>query len=163
MEKRHSGEGMAERVLRISARAWHDGCRLAERAYPEEACGLLIGRWGSCQVEELVPVVNADSAAARSRFAVHPWEYRRIERAAERRGRLVLGCLHSHPDHPAIPSSADEHYAQGWPEWSWIIVSVGSKGADEVRSWRWSLEGGGFLEERLERSLPRSPETPGRR
>jgi proteasome lid subunit RPN8/RPN11 len=45
----------------------------------------------------------------------------------------VLGCYHSHPDHPAAPSAFD--IEQAWPWYSYIIVRVDQCRAAELTSW----------------------------
>ena len=45
----------------------------------------------------------------------------------------VLGFYHSHPDHPAIPSTYDLEHA--WPFYSYLIVSVEKGKAQAITSW----------------------------
>ena len=45
----------------------------------------------------------------------------------------MLGCYHSHPDHPAAPSAFDTE--QAWPWYSYIIVRVDRGRAAELTSW----------------------------
>ncbi len=45
----------------------------------------------------------------------------------------MLGCYHSHPDHPAVPSAFDTE--QAWPWYSYVIVRVDRGRAGELTSW----------------------------
>src|SRR6185295_15302719 len=109
----------------------------SESDYPYECCGLLLGafaRDGMKTVSEVFPISNArDEAAKRTRFLIRPEELLRGERHAHARNLDVLGFYHSHPDHPAVPSQYDLEHA--WPVYSYIVVSVQSGVAKDIRSW----------------------------
>ena len=110
-------------------------------AYPNECCGILIGRdqpqadgsvWRI--VERLEPMANVfDPQQQRRRFAVDPLALMKAEKSAAESGRLVLGFYHSHPDHPAQPSEFDRQHA--WPFYSYIIVSIASGRPVDLTSW----------------------------
>ena len=121
------------------------------REYPNECCGMLLGRANgdSKEVSEVVPLQNLrhDSARAqellplgdpsreseKNRFLIDPLEQLRVEREARDRGLDVLGYYHSHPDHPARPSNYDREHA--WPWYSYVILSVEHGKAAEMTSW----------------------------
>jgi len=111
--------------------------RHGEAEYPHECCGLLIGRFdesGRKVVTEIYPVSNAREEQARhNRSLILPEELMRGERHARELKLDVVGNYHSHPDHPAIPSSFDLEHA--WPTWSYVIVSVQQSKAVDLRSW----------------------------
>ncbi|HEX8473945.1 MAG TPA: M67 family metallopeptidase [Pyrinomonadaceae bacterium] len=127
--------------------------RQGEAEYPQECCGLLIGRMaedGGKTVWETYPVSNAREEAARhNRSLITPQEYLRGERHARAKGLDVVGNYHSHPDHPAVPSQFDLEHA--WPTWSYIIVSVREGSAVELRSWEMEPDRSRFNEEELVR------------
>jgi proteasome lid subunit RPN8/RPN11 len=122
-----------------------------EREYPNECCGMLLGRadGASKEVSEVVPLRNLrhDSARAqellplespgreseKNRFLIDPQEQVRVEKDARGRGLDVLGYYHSHPDHPARPSNYDREHA--WPWYSYVIVSVEQGEAADTTSW----------------------------
>jgi proteasome lid subunit RPN8/RPN11 len=110
------------------------------QAYPNECCGIMIGRDmsdGACTrriVERLEPMANVfDAAQQRRRFAVDPLALMRAEKSAAAEGRLVIGFYHSHPDHPARPSEYDREHA--WPFYSYVIVSIAQGSAVDMTSW----------------------------
>ncbi|MGH7508328.1 MAG: Mov34/MPN/PAD-1 family protein [Gemmatimonadales bacterium] len=104
-----------------------------ERAYPAECCGLLVGRSGEAkEVLRLVPTMNRRTDNPH-RYLISPDDLRRTEAGLRSSGLEVLGCYHSHPDHPAAPSAFDTE--QAWPWYSYIIVQVNGGRAGELRSW----------------------------
>ena len=116
--------------------------------YPDETCGLLLGvRTGDAvEVRELVQARNLNRERARDRYELDPDDFLAADALARRQGIEIVGIWHSHPDHPARPSATDRDGA--WGGWSYVIVSVGAEGIQELRSWR--LNGDQFLEEGIE-------------
>ncbi len=122
-------------VLRLPSEARAAIVRHAAEAYPEECCGALIGRDGEPRsVVKVVAAGNARSEDRGRRYLIDPGAVLAVERGAEEDGLEVVGFYHSHPDHPARPSSFDRDHA--WPWYSYVIVPVTSSGADAPRAWR---------------------------
>ena len=120
-------------TLRLSAGLVDEIRRAGERAYPSECCGVLAGRSGTVkEVVRLVPVTNQRTDDPH-RYLIAPDDLRRIEAELRGSGLEVVGCYHSHPDHPAVPSAFDTD--QAWPWYSYIIVRVDGAGAAELASW----------------------------
>ena len=94
-------------TLRLSASLVEEIRREGERAYPAECCGVLAGHPGEVkEVLRLVPVTNRRTDDPH-RYLIAPDDLRRIEAELRASGLEVLGCYHSHPDHPAAPSAFD--------------------------------------------------------
>ena len=109
-----------------------------EDGYPDEVCGLMLGRDGKDgrTVSALVPVANSfEGEEQYHRYLITPADMFRAEREARRLGLDVLGVYHSHPNAPARPSEYDRDHA-AWTTWSYVIVSVSEGNASEVRAWR---------------------------
>ena len=120
-------------TLRLSASLVDEIRRAGERAYPAECCGVLAGYPGEVkEVLKLVPVTNRRTDDPH-RYLIAPDDLRRIEAELRASGLEVLGCYHSHPDHPAAPSAFDTD--QAWPWYSYIIVRVDRAAAAELTSW----------------------------
>jgi proteasome lid subunit RPN8/RPN11 len=103
-------------------------------AYPNECCGIMIGRdeGGRRIVERLEPVANEFEEGERyHRFLITPDVLMRAEKSAG--GKLVLGFYHSHPDHPARPSEYDREHA--WPFYSYVIVAITKREPTDLTSW----------------------------
>jgi proteasome lid subunit RPN8/RPN11 len=128
-----------------------------QTAYPNEACGILLGlvENGTRTVVDVMPTGNArEEADQRNRYLIPPESLLEGELLAEERGLEVIGYFHSHPDHPARPSEFDREHA--WPWYSYLIVSVlGGKPVAE-RSWRLREDQNGFDEETVIRSTCRN-------
>ena len=102
----------------------------AESAYPDECCGLLVGRRikRDIVVARAVPSPNLalDESGAprrRDRFEVDPEIRLRVMRECEGGEESIVGHYHSHPDHPPEPSAHDLAMALE-PELVWLIVGV---------------------------------------
>ena len=120
-------------TLRLSASLVDEIRREGEQAYPAECCGVLAGYPGEVkEVLKLVPVTNRRTDDPH-RYLIAPDDLRRIETELRSSGLEVLGCYHSHPDHPAAPSAFDTE--QAWPWYSYIIVRVDRARAAELTSW----------------------------
>lgn len=104
----------------IRAAAWDAIIGHARRAAPDECCGLLVG--ADATVTEAVPVPNLDPHP-RTRFRLDPREHIALNRRLRGTGRKVVGCYHSHPESPPVPSTSDVAEA-AYPEFLWVIVSL---------------------------------------
>ncbi|MHB8246343.1 MAG: M67 family metallopeptidase [Acidimicrobiales bacterium] len=89
--------------------------------YPEEGCGLLVGRPGTNVVVEVQPTRNV--AQSSQVYTVDPVGYLRIDRAAEEAGLCVIGVFHSHTHTDPWPSPTDISQAPD-PSWHYVIVSL---------------------------------------
>lgn len=120
---------------------------LVREGYPNETCGLLLGRKEGERVRVVGewPARNLCQDRARDRFELDPQDYLAAEAAASQAGVSLVGVWHSHPDHPAKPSPTDR--AMAWPDWSYLIVSVDALDVVDERSWR--LDGDQFCEEEV--------------
>ncbi|MEL7225056.1 MAG: M67 family metallopeptidase [Cyanobacteria bacterium J06576_12] len=133
----------------------------AERVYPEECCGLIVGNLDSLDDKPLKSVVEivsldnewtpdalpsqpartstplevstVDPPTKRRRYWIDPKDMLRVQREAREKGLNVIGIYHSHPDHVAEPSECDRTLA--WPVYSYVIVSVCEGKAVDVQNW----------------------------
>lgn len=124
-----------------------------EEEYPNECCGLLIGRFadaGTKTVTEIQPISNArETIAKHNRFLIRPEDLLRGERYAASRKLDVVGFYHSHPDHPAIPSQYDLEHA--WPVYSYIVLAVHAGQSHDLRSWELQPNRSAFAEEEIQK------------
>jgi proteasome lid subunit RPN8/RPN11 len=128
-----------------------------EAAYPEECCGVLIGRVTpagreiatepSATVERTVAADNERADSRHNRYVISPQSLLRAQREARASGLDVVGYYHSHPDHPARPSEFDREHA--WPGTSYVIVSVQKGKAVDCRSWRLRDDRSAVVEETI--------------
>lgn len=105
-----------------------------ESAYPEEACGGLLGRAGDGAVEVVAaePVDNT-GRDRRRRYLIGPRDVVALERRAAALDLQVVGYYHSHPDAPARPSAFDRSHA--WPWYVYLIVAVRDGRSHGFEAW----------------------------
>lgn len=128
---------MVNWIVRLKAEDLDAIRKYGELAYPHECCGLLLGRLqnGEKVLEELYPVANTwDENTRHNRFLISPVQLIKGEKHAREKKLEVLGFYHSHPEAKAEPSSFDLEHA--WPFYSYIIVAVKERRAQELNSWR---------------------------
>jgi proteasome lid subunit RPN8/RPN11 len=121
----------------------------SEKTYPEECCGLLLGKidsdrkivteiwetensWNNDFQEDFTQI-SPTHGSKKDRFAIAPETLLKAQKNSRDRGLKIVGIYHSHPDHPAIPSEFDRIIA--WPEYSYLIISLISGKVDQVYSW----------------------------
>lgn len=119
----------------------------AERAYPNECCGLMLGTvaHGSNLIHQTWAAENTwDATIAETladqphltqtrRYWIAPQTFLHVMKTARQQGLDILGIYHSHPDHPAVPSECDRRLA--WPHYSYLIFSVEQGQATTCHSW----------------------------
>lgn len=118
--------------------------------YPHECCGFLLGKQNDADKEVLatLPALNArEEAASHHRFLISPEDFLRGEKFARAQKMDVIGFYHSHPDAGAEPSEYDREHA--WPWYSYVIVSVLNKKAQDVTSWILDDDRSKFTQERI--------------
>ena len=127
-------------------RLWMDASLLAEiraaasAAYPEECCGLLIGRddpagWS---LTRWLPAANVHPLPRRN-FELDPAAHiallRQLRGAGPDGGERLLGHVHSHPDAIAAPSAQDRALAHD-PDMLWVIIAVDFGHPGPATAWK---------------------------
>lgn len=116
----------------------------AERHYPDEACGLLLGKvtnqdW---HIDEAREVPNLNTERSADRFILDPAAYQTADRELRGTDREIIGIYHSHPDCPAKPSPTD--LSNAWEGFAYIIVSTCEGHAVDTQCWALNGEGTRF-------------------
>ena len=137
-------------MLKLNHTALHKIKLHAMQMYPEECCGVLIGRddGQAKTICDVLEIKNAKEENRGRRFLITPEDYRWAEARAKEEGVEVMGFYHSHPDHPARPSQFDLDHAIPWC--SYVITSVEEKLPTMVKSWLLKDDRSDFEEEELE-------------
>jgi proteasome lid subunit RPN8/RPN11 len=115
----------------------------AQAAYPHEACGLILGRPDPPVALRLAVARNLAADRLADRYVLDPEAFLAADRTARAEELEVIGIWHSHPDHPARPSTTDLEGA--WEGYSYVIVTTTAGGPGDLASWR--LDGAGFARE----------------
>lgn len=120
----------------------------AERAYPLECCGLLIGLDGEeRRIVEARACQNTAPNKAQARYKINPLTILETERGLAGSEKVLLGIYHSHPDYPASPSKLD--FDGAWPWYSYLVLSVRNSRFEEVHAWRLAPDLSEFRREEL--------------
>src|SRR5262249_38654643 len=90
----------------------------AKNAYPQEACGLLVGRNAA---DRFIPVRNISAQA--HEYEMDPGQLIATLRGLRDTGEKLLSIFHSHPQGPAALSNTDIGRAY-YPEAAHLIVSL---------------------------------------
>ena len=98
----------------------------AKRAFPLEACGLLLGRTDA--IDHATVCANIHPTPL-THFEIDPASLIAAHRAARAGGPAIAGYWHSHPTGSAVPSPTDQAAASGDGK-VWAIVASG-----EVTFW----------------------------
>jgi proteasome lid subunit RPN8/RPN11 len=112
-------------MIRISKEDYEALRAHGEETYPNECCGVLLGKSeaGGNRVKLIVRAGNTRTDSAHNRYHIAPVELVRIQRQARGLGFDIVGFYHSHPDHPAQWSKTDFAEAH-WMGCSYIITAV---------------------------------------
>ncbi len=157
-----TGERMVA-VYPLEASQMAEIVRQAETGYPEEICGIVIGKPGvpdTYRVRQVRNIANQDRQRdatgferdARTAYRMDDREVLRVLREADDAGWDVVNFYHSHPDHDAYFSRMDRDRAlRGdreplWPGANYLVVSVRSGRAVDARYYIWDDARGDFVE-----------------
>ena len=104
----------------------------AEEIFPYEACGGLLGRLEGENkiIVKVYPAENRFGKIAWDSFEIEPKDMLEMDKIARKENLEIIGFYHSHPNHPAIPSSFDINAS--WPYYSYVILSVKGNSPENV-------------------------------
>lgn len=106
----------------------------ARETFPEECCGLLVGRRaadGALVAENTVRATNVAVERRQDRFELDPAVHLRVQRELRGSGLGVIGHYHSHPGGRAAPSDVDRANIHD-PHLAWLIVAIDAAGVAEI-------------------------------
>lgn len=109
----------------------------AAESWPEECCGLLLGKMerGRCVVEQVRPARNVHAGDRRRGYEIDANAVLESLRASRCQGWGLLGFYHSHPDGSTEPSSWDARDA--WLGKIYVIVGWPVGG---IGFWYWDAD-----------------------
>jgi proteasome lid subunit RPN8/RPN11 len=111
-------------MIEIGARPWQAMVLHAERTYPQECCGAMLGRIHQDRklVVDAVPLENAFAGERGQRYELRPEDLLEADKAARARGLDLIGIFHSHPDCNAYFSETDLKNSCPW--YSFVVLSI---------------------------------------
>ena len=110
----------------------------AQAVYPEECCGILLGRMepSGVFVGRVLPCENAAPAAdRRRRFTIEPQVVLDAIRSLGDGPEQLVGFYHSHPNRDAALSPTDMEFVRLWPETAWVVIPVLDGAPGTPRAW----------------------------
>jgi proteasome lid subunit RPN8/RPN11 len=121
-------------MIEIETSPWQAMVLHAERTYPNECCGAMLGRVSgdNKQVVAAVPIENSFSGEQNARYELRAEDLLEADRAARARGLDLIGIFHSHPDCDAYFSQTDLKHSCPW--YSFVVLSVYNGKFDHARS-----------------------------
>ena len=119
-------------MIRIERAAWDTMVSHAEKTYPKECCGVMLGLDGS--VQEAVPLPNVYTGPQEDFFVLDPKDLIRVDRHARENGLETLGVFHSHPNCDAYFSKRDLENSCSW--FSYVVLSIKNGRFDHAASYR---------------------------
>ncbi len=118
--------------------------------YPEECCGFLLGSMGpnGNDVQAAWRAVNRNKDRRNDRYVISADDFRSAEQTARKLGMDIVGMYHSHPDHPAQPSTTDLKAAT-FPGYTYVIVSIKHGQAAGLTAWTLAPDRSKFLPDEI--------------
>jgi len=107
-----------------------------QEAFPNEGCGLLLGRKseGRVEITEIVPSPNLAEDPAKA-FEIDPGLRLRTQLRAREQGLQIVGHFHSHPFGEPRPSDCDRAMAAQEPDLIWLIMGMRWGGPQGLAAW----------------------------
>ena len=111
-------------MIEIEKKAWDAMVLHAERTYPDECCGAMLGRTQGEKkiVIHAVPIDNAYQGEKGARYELRPEDLLSADKQARANGLDLIGIFHSHPNCDAYFSETDLKNSCPW--YSFVVLSV---------------------------------------
>ena len=137
----------------------------AEREFPNECCGFVIG---DVATEEVRPITNVQNLMhtkdpagfprdARTAFLMEPKEHLAVMNEIDRRKLALKIVYHSHPDHDAYFSATDRAQARSfdpefpdYPDTAYVVMSIHAGKFARAAAFVWNAAKRDFVEADLE-------------
>jgi proteasome lid subunit RPN8/RPN11 len=107
-------------MITIEKAAWDVMVAHAESTYPNECCGVMLGKGKT--VSEAKALDNVYVGAQEDRYEIRPEDLLAADRDARKRGLDIVGIFHSHPDCAAYFSKTDLENSCPW--YSFVVLSI---------------------------------------
>jgi len=154
-----------QRDLQISSYVLDMMIVRAEKEYPNEACGIVIGPKGIQKAIGVFPIRNIQDELheqdpqryprqAKTAYQMEPKEVKIVEKEAASKDFEIKLFYHSHPDHGVYFSEEDRAIACPWgepsyPEVGHVVISVEKGKAVAASEFFWNPEKKDFEERKL--------------
>ncbi len=121
-------------MIEIEMTPWQTMVLHAERTYPNECCGAMLGhiRGETKMVTEAIALENAYAGPQGERYKLRPEDLANADSLARSRGLDLIGIFHSHPDCDAYFSKTDLQNSCPW--YSFVVLSIQGGKFDHANS-----------------------------
>jgi len=121
-------------MIEIERKPWQAMILHAERTYPNECCGVMLGhaQLEKKVVTEAIALENTWEGGQGDRYQVRPQDLLRADQEARAQGLDVIGIFHSHPDADAYFSETDLKNSCPW--YSFVVLSIQNGKFDHSQS-----------------------------
>jgi proteasome lid subunit RPN8/RPN11 len=122
-------------MIDISVNPWQTMVAHAESTYPNECCGVMLGKidGDSKSVSIATPLENVSVESQVARYELRPEDLLNADREARRLNLDLIGIYHSHPDCDAYFSETDLKNSCPW--YSFVVLSVQNGKFNHANSW----------------------------
>ena len=122
-------------MIKIEQEAWDLMVAHAQKTYPNECCGAMLGTSDGDNKTVSVAMVldNVSQGSQAARYELRPEDLLKADREARARGLDMIGIYHSHPDCAAYFSETDLKNSCPW--YSFVVLSVQKGSFDHANSW----------------------------
>src|ERR1700722_14741242 len=122
-------------MIDISVNPWQIMVNHAESTYPNECCGVMLGKidGDSKSVSIATPFENVSVGSQAARYELRPEDLLNADREARRLNLDLIGIYHSHPDCEAYFSETDLKNSCPW--YSFVVLSIQNGKFNHANSW----------------------------
>jgi len=121
-------------MIEIEIKPWQAMVVHAERMYPNECCGAMLGRRQGEKkvVTEAILLENVYKGEKNARYELRSEDLQKADNEARSRGLELIGIFHSHPDSAAYFSETDLKNSCPW--YSFVVLSIQRSRFDHANS-----------------------------
>ena len=121
-------------MIDINQESWDVMVAHAEKTFPNECCGAMLGSIDGDEKKVLkaVTIENSYTGEQGARYELRPEDLLEADRQARAAGMDLIGIFHSHPDCDAYFSKTDLENSCPW--YSFVVLSIKNGKFDHANS-----------------------------
>ena len=121
-------------MIDINQESWDVMVAHAEKTFPNECCGAMLGSIDGDvkKVLKAVAIENSYTGEQGARYELRPEDLLEADRQARAAGMDLIGIFHSHPDCDAYFSKTDLENSCPW--YSFVVLSIKNGKFDHANS-----------------------------
>jgi proteasome lid subunit RPN8/RPN11 len=122
-------------MIEIDLAPWEQMVAHAEATYPNECCGVMLGKIDGADKSVCIamPMENVSAGSQAARYELRPEDLLKADREARKHQMDLIGIYHSHPDCEAYFSETDLKNSCPW--YSFVVISVQNGRFDHANCW----------------------------